>query len=363
MKQIAYLGWLGAGNLGDEACYQLFRRCVHSISTQVVCVPLTIREIQGKLYSVQPGGGHRFRTQWKPADYDYVVLGGGSLLNADRYVEALRVAQREGVPTAIWGTGFDGIPHGWAAAPQKRQSAGPRPHPVTPDVFQDARVKGVRGPVTAAWLEAHGCEEVPVSGDPGLLFEPPVHKPPPPRDQVTVIWGASHRATYEGPSDTELAQTVARWLRPLARRWRLVIGTMWAHDVPAAEGLARELGGVAEFRREPLSLKSFGQLMSRTAWTLSYRLHGCILSAACGVPFCSVAYRSKCYDFAFSIDAGDWVVDPGDPALEACLDAWLQGLLRGDPGVARSGRARVLQHQTSPVKIVKTILRELDEGQ
>lgn len=381
MKRVAYLGWMGAGNLGDEGCFQLFRRAVHLISTQITCVPLTIREAGGKLYSVAPVGRTGARSRWNPGAYDYVVLGGGSLLHAERYVEALLAAQRAGVPTAIWGTGFDGLPHRLAAACTRAEApggtrAGPAPHPAVAEVVRGCRVAGVRGPVTVSWLKAHGCRAVPVSGDPGLLFEPPsadpADSPAPgpnrPRDRVTVIWGTSHRATHEGPQDEELAAIVAGRLRPLARRGRLVVCTMWARDLPAAERLASRIGEDVELRREPLTLRSFGELMNQTAWTLSYRLHGCIFSAACGVPFASIAYRSKCYDFAFSVEAGGWVIDPGDTGFGEKLDAWVEGVLdeEGPPG--RLGvsppdemRKRVLLHRRSLAEIVKTITRELDD--
>lgn len=395
MKRVAYLGWLGAGNLGDEGCYQLFRRCVHSISTQVTCVPITIREVEGKLFSYQPDVGPRSRTEWNPAAYDYVVLGGGSLLNAERYVEALRVAQRAGVPTAIWGTGFDGLPHklidpvaGGLIDPLTKgpvdsdtdgppdsiaarvdalspvEGGVPSTHPSIAEVFRGCRVAGVRGPVTAGWLRANGCELPLVSGDPGLLFDPRLSDPPPPRDQVTVIWGMSKRATFEGPSHEALTRRLARWLQGLARRYRLVVCTIWAHDIPAAKQLAQHIGEGAQLKQEPLTLKTFAEAMSQTAWTLSYRLHGCILSAACGVPFCSIAYRSKCYDFAFSIDAGEWVVDPASSHFEPRLDSVLTGV-SGPQGVSFPDRSKrhALQHRTSLLEIVKTIICEMDEGQ
>ena|GEM_PF-549127 len=350
MKQIAYLGWLGAGNLGDEACFQLFQKRVQSIVERsgcgpITCVPITIIESQRRLFAFRPGAPFRPRSEWRPGDYDYVVLGGGSLLNADRYIKALRLAQVAGVPTAVWGTGFDGLPNALAAKLKRgldlrsERHAAPLPHPVLSDVLRACRFAGVRGPVTAAWLEANGCGSPGVSGDPGLLFDAAQHAAstspqaassngsiaapvPPPKDRIAVIWGMSQRATHQGPGHAALTQTVAQWLGTISNRWKPVICAMWSHDLPAARQLALYLGAGTEMLEEPLTLGSFAELMRRSAFTLSYRLHGCILSAASGTPFCSIAYRSKCYDFARSIDVPDWVVDPGNGDVIKGLDRW-----------------------------------------
>lgn len=369
MKQIAYLGWLGAGNLGDEGCFQLFRRLVRSISTQVECIPITIRESQGTLYAHQPGAAASSRSPWDPAAYDYVVLGGGSLLNADRYLLALQAAQAAGVPTAVWGTGFDGLPHELArewidGGPIPAGIEAPAPHPCAPQVLQACRIAGVRGPVTAAWLAAHGWESPAVCGDPGLLLDPPPSDGAAARDQLAVIWGMSHRATHQGTDHEALTDRTAGWLRRIARACRPVIAVMWAHDLPAAQELARRVGKAATLVEEPLTLRSFALLMSRSALTLSYRLHGCIFSAACGTAFCSIAYRSKCYDFARSVEAGEWVVEPGSPDYEQRLDRWFSRA-GGREQREHSDRLKrsAARYRACLVGTVKGILRDLGEGE
>ena len=358
-------------SFGDEGCFQLFHQNVLSISNRTRCVPLTISESEGKLFSRQPGAGPRSRAEWDPGAYDYVVLGGGSLLNADRYVKALEIAQDAGVPTAIWGTGFDGLPHelashlaGGEGLPADQDEVAPLPHPSLPDVLRRCRAAGVRGPLTAAWLEVNGCDSPPIFGDPGLLLRPLDSGSPSPRDQATVIWGVSHRATHQGPSHEELTRSIARWLKSISDRYRPAICVMWAHDLPAARQLAREVGPGAKLLEAPLTLTSFGRLISRTAFTVSYRLHGCIFSAACGVPFCSIAYRSKCYDFALSIDAGEWVVDPASSDFETRLGNWLTQFAGPErTSIPDQLRRHTLPYRESLLGIVQTIIRELEEGQ
>ncbi len=370
MQRIAYLGWLGAGNLGDEGCYQLFRERVRSISTNIECIPITIRESQGALFAHRPDVGTRAREAWRPESFDYVVLGGGSLLNADRYIEALALAQAADVPTAIWGSGFDGLPHDLVphlidgeGAPTGARDAAPVPHPCMPEVFRACRVAGVRGPVTAAWLRSNGCRSPAVSGDPGLLLCPRPRQATPPPSHITVIWGMSHRATHDGTPHEELTNKTARWLNKISSQYRPVICAMWSHDIPAARQLAEEVGAGALFVQEPLALESFRALMSRTAWTLSYRLHGCIFSAACGTPFCSIAYRSKCYDFAHSVQAGAWVLDPGDDDFEERLDFQLshEGGSKASP-IQDSLNRHATQHRKSLMETLQAITRELEEG-
>lgn len=414
LKQIAYLGWLGAGNLGDDGCYQLFRQRVQAISKETTCIPITIYESEGALFARRIDAGKRPRKPWQPEAYDYVVLGGGSLLNADRYIQALACAQAAGVPTAIWGAGFDGLPHGLVPrllrghAPSGddqgtvRQESSPdlsapalnRPSlgapafnvPTLNDsglndselnvpglsnsaarVIRSCRIAGVRGPVTAAWLEANGCPPISVSGDPGLLLEPisPVAGAASTPSQIAVIWGMSHRATHEstsrkGTSHDALTRAVATWLKKIAHHYHLVICAMWSHDAPYAKQLATLVGEGAELREEPLTLDAFRALAGQSAAMLSYRLHGCIFSAACTTPFCSIAYRSKCYDFAHSIGAGAWVVEPGDRDFQDRLDHWLAHTVGDNRDSVRDQLTQsTLQHRKSLTEMLATILETI----
>lgn len=201
-----------------------------------------------------------------------------------------------------------------------------------------------------------------------MLLVPLPREPAASQDQIAVIWGMSHRATHQGATHEEITRRTAGWLRSIARECRPVIAAMWSHDLPAVWELAGHVGEAATLLERPLTLHSFAELMSQSALTLSYRLHGCIFSAACGTPFCSVAYRSKCYDFALSVDAGEWVVEPGSPDFEERLDRWFSRA--GRPGSEERGKGTwdrlsrsAARYRACLIGSVKEILRELGEGE
>src|SRR5690606_14300370 len=108
-----------------------------------------------------------------------VVLGAGSLFTVP-YLQPLLLAQRHGVPTAAWGTGFDKL------SARHLDEVRARRRPLTlwrgeqhADTFRQAvdacAWAGVRGPHTLKILRSAGCASpsLHVSGDPGLLLEAP----------------------------------------------------------------------------------------------------------------------------------------------------------------------------------------------
>ena len=96
VMRILYVGWVGFGNLGDDVCRDLFiahfRRALLS---------------QGRDCKVRTVS-HRGITEEAMLEFrpHLVVLGAGSLLTLP-YLQPLRLAQKHGIPTAMWGTGFD----------------------------------------------------------------------------------------------------------------------------------------------------------------------------------------------------------------------------------------------------------------
>ena len=120
---------------------------------------------------------------------DLVVLGAGSLFDLV-YLRPLSLAQQAGIPTAIWGSGYDStaeepeIPHDLAYAIRQ--------------VVAESQVVGVRGPYTVRALESVGAvrEDLLVTGDPGLLWsrdpldtlEPGSGSVP----QLAVNWGTAY---------------------------------------------------------------------------------------------------------------------------------------------------------------------------
>ncbi len=74
------------------------------------------------------------------------------------------------------------------------------------------------------------------------------------------------------------------------------------------------------------SSSSVVHFLKRMKFTINYKLHANVLSAAAEVPFLSIAYRSKCIDFAHTMGLGRDVVSTGDARLESLLSKKIKAL-------------------------------------
>src|SRR5690606_29120669 len=148
------------------------------------------------------------------------------------YLQPLALAQKYGIPTATWGTGFDKLSA--RRLEELLASDGPLPwqnerEAATFRRTVDACVQaGVRGPHTLKILRSAGCvsPDLHVSGDPGLLLKAP--GTPPPVEPwlkgwidakapiVAVNWGTANNNVFGG-DESVVAEALARVIERLAR--------------------------------------------------------------------------------------------------------------------------------------------------
>src|SRR5690554_4080701 len=96
MKRILYIGWLGHNNHGDDLCYEIFKQAMHAAANQA--------KLKLAFTGIFPAAFNEFALA--RIDPDLVVLGAGSLFEPV-YLKPLVLAQQHGIPTAIWGSGYD----------------------------------------------------------------------------------------------------------------------------------------------------------------------------------------------------------------------------------------------------------------
>lgn len=262
-----------------------------------------------------------------------VVLGAGSLLTL-HYLQPLALAQKHGIPTATWGTGFDKLP---ARHLDELLRGAPRLTVWRDDDSAQAfrrtldacRWVGVRGPHTLRILEAGGCAPpaLHVCGDPGLLLRPTgAPEPVPPFLQawvgakapiVGVNWGTANNNVFGGDEravEQALRHVIERLLR---RSYKVLLFSVWGPDLSAMRRLAAHFEGdpnVGALQRVPTG-SSLARIVERCRFTINFKLHANVFTAAAGRPFISLAYRSKCYDFAASLGCDDLVVRFDQPDL------------------------------------------------
>jgi polysaccharide pyruvyl transferase WcaK-like protein len=265
-----YLGWVGRGNLGDEAIHEVAQR-----------------ELPG-LRAVAVEG--RLPTRGAAA----VVLGGGTLIGHAEYRTALeRVLQRHpGMALGALGTGVED--------PAYRQEDADALHAELEcwaPLLRQMAAPGVRGPRSRALLLDHGVD-VPVTGDPALLLADGVPAPEHREPVLGINAGISWRMYGRDPE--LLIDQLATVASALADRgWRVRLISVWPPDVPYLRAIGSRAGidAVDDCRGVDDLLAALG----RCSVVAGMKLHSVVLASALMIPAVMLAYQPKCEDFMASL--------------------------------------------------------------
>ncbi|MDO9573842.1 MAG: polysaccharide pyruvyl transferase family protein [Candidatus Contubernalis sp.] len=307
-RRIIYIGWVDQGNLGDDLCRDIFIE--------------EINKYEGNSWSIETVSPQQINAN----DFiknrpDLVVLGGGSLVEP-YYLVTLLWAQEQGIPTAVWGSGVDNLSPEMLdriQSGEKLDRLQVSKADLIRHVINNCEQVGVRGPHTLNYLQALGCSEnLEVSGDPGLLLSEPV--PGAYYEQlfgddtpaVGINWGTSQNRLFGG-SERKVRRQLARVVRELALDFKVILYAVWPPDLTPLSELANEAGtskNVMVCNSVP-SLPFLCTLLKGGLFTINFKLHANVFTAAMGNPFICLGYRSKCFDFAESLEVEDLVISTG----------------------------------------------------
>jgi polysaccharide pyruvyl transferase WcaK-like protein len=331
-----YLGWVGFGNLGDEAmwqvCQQRFPRIRWSTMADLSApvVPRSVRRIYtdpawlARIAWEELHEGLRLRLLFRQYQHrisahfagEAGMLGGGTFINRnqdilDAYTRLRRKLKR---PVPVFGTGVASSAYwrgtsGWS---DRRQQWA--------ELLGELPVVGVRGPLSKAELEDYGLRNVIVSGDPALLL----HEPLKPRkisgDRLTIAFNFGNPAGGMIGSEDSVAGQLATVARKVARKHQVKFIPIWPQDVAACARLAIRAGLSASTVTPPcVTHEQFRQEMQDTDFLVAFKLHAGILAAVHNVPFVLFEYQPKCRDFMASAGWERFCIFPGEDSAEFLL--------------------------------------------
>lgn len=307
-RKVLYVGWVGFGNHGDDICLDIFTNRFRSAGQKA--------GLELEVVSLFPSRFDEF-TLARISPH-LVVLGAGSLFEMV-YLKPLALAQQAGIPTAIWGSGYDSagqdmaIPHDLAYALRQ--------------VVAGARAVGIRGPYTLEALKSIGVEHdsLTVTGDPGLLWPPEGPQEPHGEErlpQIAVNWGTANNNVL-GRNEKHTGAQLARVLQELADEHRLLIYPMWPKDVDPCLTLAHAVNRPdrVQVLSEVPSPSELKAIYLESMFSINMKLHANVFSAAQGCPFIALAYRWKCMDFAESVGCAHLAIPFSEPNLQDRLGA------------------------------------------
>jgi hypothetical protein len=267
-RSVAYLGFAGQRNLGDDAIHDAHERW--TVGAEMVDLP--VHHTQEVLRRV-PG-----RPLPKP-----VLLGGGTLVGRADWLARIEAYERAGWATSwtLMGVGVE-----------DPEFSGRHVHASWDDLRAWARVLPrfgevtVRGPLSQRTLAAVGVESK-IVGDPALLFAGRRAPVPVQEDLVAMsvavpedVWGGDPSVVVEAMAD-------------VAASWRV------------AQAVARP---EAVEILQPPTIDVLLDVIAPCAVMIGQRLHAVVLASAVDVPSLAIEYRPKCLDFQLSVGRGDWTV-------------------------------------------------------
>ncbi len=317
----AYLGWVGHGNVGDEAIWQVCQERFPQVRWRLFS-PSWPTRVLGRVVA---------RTAWQLAwAEDVGMLGGGTFINRheralERY-QLLRTLTRRPVP--VFGTGVADA-HFWSRQPHWKDRMG-----VWVELLSELPVVGVRGPRSKALLEEAGARNVIVSGDPAVAHHAKcvatetVAAPKKPA-RIGINYGGSKSPMWGSFGDFH--RRVVECGRALRREGHdLAIIAVLPYDVEDCLTLAHDLELPATAVRLVNSPGRFLQEVRSFELLIAVKLHAGVLAAAANVPFVLLEYQPKCLDFAMSIGWQAFTLR-GDSLRAFRLLACVEEILRARP--------------------------------
>ena len=287
MQEIKYIGCLGYGNVGDEACWE--------------AAQLLLRNRLARSWRLSAVNGYDFDASVR---FDSLILGGGTLLSAWGNLGdvALAEAMQREVPYFIFGTGTES--EEWEGAPSESDTN------YFVSLVSNSSLIGVRGPISRDYLVKLGIpeERVTVIGDLALSLQSRRARTERVASNRNEQWigvniGTSFGRIYGG-NERHLRQSLTVVLNSLMNDgWCIRFVPMWHKDLEFQDEVAKALAHQdrLEVIDSVLSPTSTRDAISGCEFVIGMKLHSCIFSAIEQIPFLALAYRPKVEDFARSI--------------------------------------------------------------
>jgi len=301
-KPVAYIGWIGHRNLGDEIMFKVIRRALSPLPV----TPFTAPVGEAVFDRLGLGGPGFFRA---------VLLGGGTLINP-LFLRAARLVNTFGTPFHTVGTGVGspgfGMPlhttlEGWREA------------------LNDSLVS-VRGPLSQQSLQDVGLRHAVVIGDPALGLAPDSAPAFRVRKRL-VINLAKEPGTRPSPAESVVYRCASSIAKQFLGKGGEVVGIVLGNGDRSTLARFRAEHGIPGMTIEDHRMSGEGLLrtLAGSIGLIGVRLHSAVMASCVGVPSILMAYRNKCDDFMASMDLNDFAIPLApDKSAELMTQRWDQ---------------------------------------
>ncbi|MFE7063524.1 polysaccharide pyruvyl transferase family protein [Sutcliffiella sp. NPDC057660] len=331
MKKVLYLGWLGHTNLGDELMWDVFREKFFKLANT-------------KKYELYSSDRQRlFKLKKKRhllKHFDVIVLGGGSLLTPS-YINILynAINVNKNVEIIIWGSGIDWIEKEQLNLINPKIGFNSRRNNKEFNIFPNrlfisklqkvinhSKYVALRGPYTFQALKLMGVnlDKVIISGDPGILVKGNFANNTSGEKIVAINWGTAKNKIY-GKNELYIEEELVKVAKKLiGLGYQICIFPVMDHDIYPCKQLYQKINDQVNVRVITKLNNQYetAKLFSTCNFSINFKLHANVLSAVAEIPFISLGYRFKSFDFSKSVDLENLVVATDDSNLsEKILEA------------------------------------------
>ena len=277
---VAYLGWHGRSNLGDDAIYDAVRSQLPGATfVDMPCFPYEM------IRAVATGLNRSLR-------HSTQVVGGGTLIGRRFWRRLVNrgMALTKNKGSYAIGVGVeDPVFFGRNSGSEKDELKRWAP------ILSEFRTVSVRGPRSAELLSSIGLN-VEVSGDPALLLPRPDVVPEDGLIGVNLGFGDD----LWGHDPARLADEMSAAVKQLSSQGHRFVGILMnPEDKQWTEVALKDLAADIVL---PADAGAAVRELARCSVAIVSRLHASILASVSDTPVISLEYQPKCRDFALSID-------------------------------------------------------------
>jgi len=287
--RIAYVGWTGHQNFGDEMLYQAYQR----LFPEYHVLPFV---------KLSPGKKGLYKKITGRDVFAAGCLGGGTLINRSKgrlktfskLLDACPVCFCLG--TGVANAGFWEGRGDWGDELKRWV-----------ELLKRCQFVGVRGPVGAEMLRQAGLKDVKVVGDSALAFARESCATP---EEKTVGVNVGTALGNVWGTEEEMVERIALACKALrAKGWNILFWCVWPSDMDATKALAKQIG-VAEQKIHLITndVEDALDLCGRCTTFIGMKLHSVVTAICAGVPSIMIEYRPKCRDFMASLGLEEFVV-------------------------------------------------------
>jgi polysaccharide pyruvyl transferase WcaK-like protein len=299
-RTVGYLGYVGAGNAGDELIYAVHAEAL----PRARFVPLPTNDtgirLLERIAAVRPNAVERG-----------LLLGGGTLIGRPGWASAVAAAVGAWprAPLAMLGAGVEDPEFSDRAAAEleRWKELLPRFDRIT-----------VRGPRSAEILASLGVESE-VVGDPTLYFadERPSGRV---EDNLLGLNVAAPHPMWGSEPEAVQSALVGLARHYVARGWRVLVLPFWERDLPYVDDLVARVGAGAEVFPDWRSLPRLTEATRACRVFVGVRLHAVVLASLVYVPSVGVEYHPKLGDFQRSIGREAYTVRTDAVSTDALVE-------------------------------------------